>query len=77
MANANHILDAVRSVSMHLEAISLLGGVLSGVIEDAGSKSHQYDFCVVFELLAQAAQEKCGAVEEFLSGSGVDRLASV
>lgn len=72
MANANHILDAVQSVSLHLEAINLLGGVLAGVQDDAGTRKHQYDFCLAFRLLAESAQEKCNAAEE-----GVHSLLSL
>jgi hypothetical protein len=64
MANANHIADAVRSVSLHLEAINLLGDVLAGVRDESGTKVYQYDFCLAFKLLAEAAQEKLGPVEE-------------
>lgn len=64
MANADHIVDAVRSVSLHLEAINLLGDLLAGVQDHGGTKVYQYDFCLAFKLLAEAAQEKLGPVEE-------------
>jgi hypothetical protein len=70
MANANHIAGAVESVSLHLESVRLLAETLSGVIEDGGSRSHQYAFCLAFELLAEAAQRHLetvhGGVQQLL-----------
>lgn len=66
MAKADHISDAVESVSLHLEAIGLIADTLSGVIEDAGSKRHQYEFCLAFRLLAEAAQSKLETVHQTL-----------
>jgi len=82
MANADHISDAVESVSLHLQAIRLLSDTLSGVIEDAGSRRHQYAFCLAFELLSDAAQSKldvvhAGVAEMLPLKRDMDRLARV
>lgn len=64
MAGVDHIADAVGSISLHLEAIRLLSDTLQGVIEDGGTKKHQYEFCLAFVLLAEAAQSKLETVHD-------------
>lgn len=58
MAGVDVISTTLNDVSMHLEAIRMLGSLLGGVEDRGGTKVFQYDFCVVFQLLAEAAQVK-------------------
>ena len=72
---ASQSLELCRSVSLHLEAIHLLGSRLAGVKDPGSSWVWPYEFCLAFSLLAQAAQAKANEVEEFffsLSGGRDD-----
>jgi hypothetical protein len=62
MANADHIVDSVESVSLHLSAIADLADTLTSCVDQGGTRVYQYEVCLAFRLLAEAAQSKLDAV---------------
>jgi len=67
MANVDNTSVAAESLSLHLTAIAELADTLTSCIDNGGSRKYQFECCLAFRLLAEAAQSKLDVVHDSLN----------